>query len=320
MILLIGTGPMAIEYAKVLSYLKLDFIAIGRGLDNADKFKIQTGMQPFTGGFDKYLAEHKGKHADFAIICTGIQNLAETAMSAVGAGIRNILIEKPGALYLEQLEKLSTYAGTMGCHVYIAYNRRFYSSVAEARKIIRDDGGLTSFHFEFTELSNRIAQIDSPAEIKRNWFMANSTHVVDLAFHFGGLPKELTAWAGGENMIEWHPSSSVFSGFGLGEGNVPFTYMADWNAPGRWSVELMTRKTRIVLKPIEEIRIIRQGSFVEDKLKTTDDYDSLFKPGLYSMIKNFIDAKTEFLPSIGHQIESFNYYYKISGYDKRSRP
>jgi predicted dehydrogenase len=320
MIWLIGTGPMAIEYAKVLSHLKLDFTVIGRGMKNAGIFRTQTGIQPFTGGFDKYLSEHNGKPADFSIICTDILSLAETASSAVRAGVRNILLEKPGSLYKEKLEELSVYARSRECRIYIAYNRRFYSSVTEARKIILDDSGLTSMHFEFTELSHRITQIDSPAEIKSNWFMANSTHVVDLAFHLGGLPRELSAWTGGENMLEWHPVSSVFSGFGIGEKNVPFTYMADWNAPGRWSVELMTKNSRICLKPMEEIRVIRKGSFDEVKLKTDDDFDRLFKPGLYNMVRSFVEGENEFLPSIGHQIESFNHYYKISGYDKRPCP
>ena len=49
--------------------------------------------------------------------------------------------------------------------VYIAYNRRFFSSVMEESKIIKADGGITSLHFEFTEWADRIKELSKPKEV-----------------------------------------------------------------------------------------------------------------------------------------------------------
>lgn len=50
------------------------------------------------------------------------------------------------------------------------------------KKIIAEDGGITSFNFEFTEWAHVIEKLDYPREVFENWFFVNSTHVVDLAF------------------------------------------------------------------------------------------------------------------------------------------
>ena len=44
MILLVGCGPMAVEYLKVLSDIGSDVTVIGRGDDSARWFEEQTGL------------------------------------------------------------------------------------------------------------------------------------------------------------------------------------------------------------------------------------------------------------------------------------
>ena len=54
-IVLIGTGPMALDYAKVLTSLEIKFKVIGRGEESALKFESQTGIKPIIGGIDSFL-------------------------------------------------------------------------------------------------------------------------------------------------------------------------------------------------------------------------------------------------------------------------
>ena len=58
-ILLIGTGPMAIEYSKVLQAMNKKFIVVGRGSKSASLFEHKTGIIPEFGGLDLYLKEKK---------------------------------------------------------------------------------------------------------------------------------------------------------------------------------------------------------------------------------------------------------------------
>ena len=80
---------------------------------------------------------------------------------------------------MHRIEKL---AEANEANVYIAYNRRFYASVLEAKRRIDEDGGLSSFIFEFTEWSHSITNLDKTKFQLNNWFIGNSTHVIDAAF------------------------------------------------------------------------------------------------------------------------------------------
>ena len=46
-VLLIGTGPMAVAYAKVLQGQKIDFQVIGRGVASAQTFYEETGKKKY---------------------------------------------------------------------------------------------------------------------------------------------------------------------------------------------------------------------------------------------------------------------------------
>ena len=54
-ILLVGTGYMAREYAKVLKALKKSFLVVGRGQENASAFEKITDVPAITGGLQSYL-------------------------------------------------------------------------------------------------------------------------------------------------------------------------------------------------------------------------------------------------------------------------
>ncbi|MGD8567773.1 MAG: gfo/Idh/MocA family oxidoreductase, partial [Gammaproteobacteria bacterium] len=59
---LIGTGPMAIDHAKVMAELCDEFVVIGRGEKSAMIFKDKTGIQPVTGGIDSYINTKNAIH------------------------------------------------------------------------------------------------------------------------------------------------------------------------------------------------------------------------------------------------------------------
>ena len=101
-------------------------------------------------------------------------------------GVKNVLTEKPAGMNKVEIERICQVAEKNDARVYVAYNRRFYSSTAKAMEIICEDGGVKSFNFEFTEWSHVIAHLSTSPKVKNEWFLANSTHVVDLAFFFGG--------------------------------------------------------------------------------------------------------------------------------------
>lgn len=303
---IIGAGGIAIEYAKVLKALNRDFIVIGRGESSAEKFKEATGVTPILGGLNLFLQTNPAL-PDAVINCVRAFELGKTNISLAKYGVKRILSEKPG-FFPEEADEVFRIANKCGTEIYVAYNRRFFASVLAAQKIIEEDGGLLSFHFEFTEWAHVIEATASIPEVeKKNLFITNSSHVVDLAFFLGGEPKELSCFQNGT--VGWHTPSN-FTGAGITKGNVLFSYCANWNAPGRWAVELLTAKHRIYLKPMEQLQLQDKGSVKVYPVEIDDHLDKEFKPGFFLGTKAFLEGKTSRLCSYEEQASHMKTIYR----------
>lgn len=309
--LLIGTGPMAVDYAKVLGAQDRSFTVIGRSEESANVFSEKVGIKPITGGLRDFLNTNTMAPDTSAIVATGTEALMDSLLMLTQAGIKKILIEKPAALSIDELLGNKETLQPFQDNIFVAYNRRFYSSVFEAEKLIEEDGGLRSMHFEFTEWSHRIEPLQKAAGVKENWFFANSTHVIDTAYFIAGIPARWNAYSKPGNLT-WH-SKSNFAGAGITEKEVLFSYLSNWESAGRWGIELLTNNRRIYLKPLEELWIQDKGSLAVYKHDFDDDLDKSHKPGLYKQVEAFLsNDKNERLIDLRTQIlNSENIYRKI---------
>jgi predicted dehydrogenase len=309
---LIGAGGMAQEYIKVLKGLNKEFVVVGRGEDTAKKCEETTGCKVQTGGLSEFLATNP-ESCSHAIVAVGVERLYETTKQLLEYGVKNVLVEKPGALETWQFEELSTLAKEKNANVIIAYNRRFYASTLKAQEIIEQDGGVTSFNFEFTEWAHKIEPLVKAEGVKEKWFLANSTHVVDMAFYLGGRPKEICSFTSGS--LSWHPSASNFSGAGVSENGALFNYQANWESAGRWGVEILTKEHRLIFRPMEKLQIQKRGS-IDLVFDETIDYalDKEYKPGLYLQTKNFLENNFDGMCSIEEQCKMIDIYNEIANY------
>ena len=304
---LIGSGNIGAEYAKVLKSLKQDFLVIGRGAESAELFNSKTGIPVIPGGIDNFLRTNPAI-SDCAIVAVNIPNLKDTVISLSEAGIRNILVEKPGFLYPDELDVILSVLSSNNTNAYIAYNRRFYSSVIKAEEIIIADGGVTSFNFEFTEWGYILEKLNKTKGELENMLYGNSSHVIDMAFYMGGFPQKLIAYTSGS--LSWH-KPAIFAGAGVSEKNALFSYQANWDAPGRWGVEVLTKKHRLIFRPLEKLQIQEIGS-VEIKFIDIDNHlDVEFKPGFYLQTDAFIKGDTTRLCSYQQQVEHVKKFYSI---------
>src|SRR5690242_14506606 len=181
---LIGTGLMGLEYAKVLGHLNCSYQVVGRGKENNAVFSGKTGVNPIEGGLDSFL-QSRPTIPDAVIVAVGIESLSQVTTRLLNYGVKNILLEKPGVGSPSEIYPLSDLTKKKKAIVLLAYNRRFYSSVKEAQKIIEADGGISSFQFEFTEWSHVVGALKKHPAEHNNWFLGNSSHVIDTAFYLG---------------------------------------------------------------------------------------------------------------------------------------
>ena len=313
-VLIVGAGPMAEAYTKVLADMNVSISVVCRSEDSAQKFKEKTGYHPVAGGLDQWLKLHTTSDVTEAIVATPVEMLYDNVVSLLNSGIKKILVEKPGGINKLQLQNLSALSEKANAEVYIAYNRRFYESVFQAERIIKEDGGIQSLLFEFTEWSHVIEPLQKGEGVKEKWFLANSTHVVDLAFFLIGYPEALHAITRGEGSLDWHPTASRFAGCGMSDKGVIFSYLSDWQAPGRWAVEILTSHHRLYLKPMEQLMIQKKGSVAVQPFELNDALDKTYKPGLYPMTKAFLDSQFARLCTLKDQVNMMDVYYKMANY------
>lgn len=302
---------MAQSYLKVLQSLGHEPVVVSRAIASAEKCRASFNCETHSGGVEAF-PEEQARTFDNAIIAVDIPGLAPAAKVLLNKGVRRILLEKPGSLDPAPLAELEQLAKQKGAEVYIAYNRRFFASTMKARELVAQDNGLTSVHFDFTEWADKIAPLPTPAPVKARWVTANSSHVIDLAFYFAGLPQEIDCRSQGG--LSWHPSSAIFGGAGKTEQGVSFAYRADWTSAGRWGLELFTCKRRLVLRPLEELYEQKRNSVEVVKLEIDDKLDKEFKPGLFRQTLAFLNSETADLSVISSQVRLLKIINRIAAY------
>lgn len=306
----IGAGPMTIDYVKVLDALGISYQVIGRGIDSAKDCEKKTGAKVVTGGLERHVCNCKDLPSS-VIVAVGVEQLANVTKTLLKKGVKRILVEKPGGLNAYEIMSVAEETKRKSAEVYVAYNRRFYASTLKAQEMIHEDGGVRSYHFEFTEWSHEIVKIKKALGVKENWLLANSSHVIDLAFFLGGKPKEISCYVSGA--LDWHLSGSIFTGAGISEKDALFSYQADWGAPGRWSVEVLTKKHRLIFKPLEKLRVQKIGEIAITEVAIDDDLDRSFRPGLFRQVKAFTEGNLSNLIRMEDQLENLKYYKRITG-------
>ena len=313
MLWLVGTGGMALEYTKVLNALNIKYIVIGRGNQSAQQFNLITKQDVIEGGLSKFL-KTKPLIPNKVINCVNIEELKSTSFKLLNYGVKNILLEKPGGCSIREIKELQNLKKKRKADIRIAFNRRYFASVLKLKKLIKRDGGVISFNFDFTERTDLIEKENKSNKVLKNWFLANSSHVVDLAFYLGGSPHNIICY--NSDKYKWNKSPSIFCGSGkTKEGNL-FSYHANWHSGGRWSVEILTSRGKYILCPLEKLFYQKRGSFQIEEIALDTKFEKNFKPGFYLQTKSFIKGINDDLLSLSEYDVQVNFYKKIAGYNR----
>lgn len=309
-LLLLGSSYMAEEYLKAFKAFPCEVVVVGRDQGKAEVLAARYGAKGLGGGA---VAIADGQY-DAAIVVSSIDSLKDLTLACLDRGIKNILVEKPGALNVAELlqikEKLS---GQRGVKLGIAYNRRFYNSVRQLKALIELDGGPLGCFFDFTDREKDVLENPKGAAVLKRWGFANASHVIDTAFYLVGRPVEINCRrAGGWDV---HPSGNIFAGSGRTEKCL-FSYFATWAGGGRWNVEVSTAAGRYKLSPLEELQFCRKNQFAWTQVPLADDDDAKYKPGLRKMIGSVLfNHDFSGLPDIEAQIAFAKTIDGVFGYE-----
>jgi predicted dehydrogenase len=138
---LIGCGLVG---QKRLQNLPAGSVVMACDLDvqRAARLAGQTQGCEFTDSIEKAVQSPK---VDVVMIATTNASLAPIACQAVQAG-KHVLLEKPGATRVAELEQLEVLARQHGVRVRVGYNHRYHPALLKAREIF-DSGALGPIMF-----------------------------------------------------------------------------------------------------------------------------------------------------------------------------
>ncbi|MGV8058390.1 MAG: Gfo/Idh/MocA family protein [Smithellaceae bacterium] len=256
-VIIIGAGWMADQYCQALQAMGIRLVTVvSRKEESAKQCCQKYGYQPRHGGYRDVLPKLEG--ADLVIVATPVHELRPAVEFAVSLGFKTILVEKPGALYSEALLDWTQKAEKQDVRVRVAFNRQTYPSFWKLRELADSEGGMTSCHYTFTEWIHTIDFHNNCDDVYTRWGIANSLHVIAMAHALIGMPKSISTYRSGE--LTWHPAGERFTGAGVTEQGVLFSYHADWNSAGRWGIEVMTPQNAYRLIPLEKLFRCPKGS------------------------------------------------------------
>ena len=281
----IGGGYMGQEYAKALECLDISNVTIITNTEKDPKnFSNKFDYKILSGGYKKHVPLLKKQ--DLVIIATPTELLFPACDLCLDYKQDNILVEKPGSLYINDLKLLQE--KSKGSRIRIAYNRLCYTNVHLLKKLCNDE--ILSCTFDFTEWTHKIPFNRYTKDEYRLWGISNSLHVISLAFELIGMPEKISCFH--EGSLDWHPSGSIFTGSGISCKNIPFSYHANWESAGRWMVEIMTKNKSYRLMPLEGLFVCEKGS-VDWNPVPFDSTSSKTKPGVLEQVAIMLDENLE---------------------------
>ena len=196
-----------------------------------------------------------------------------------------ILVEKPVGLDYKNACLIYENSIKLKSKVFVALNRRQYASTLNAIRLLDND---SSNRFVIVnDQEDPILQINSGMnlDIVNNLMYTNSIHLFDYfkIFCRGEVNKIHISekWNGGKNNI-------VTANLDFDSGDRGL-YVGIWDMPAPWSVSIVTNKTNILLKPLEQISVQQYGLRKSETFETSE-YDKQFKPGFYIQAQNAVKA------------------------------
>ena len=310
-VVLIGTGLIAQQYATALNQMQIsDVQIISNSKEKGDKFCKDFGFKKhLSGGYEKNLQNLD--ESDLVIVALPIHLLNNATKKLLKNNFTNILIEKPGSLYSSELIQLSKTIKNQ--NVRIGYNRLLYPSFLKLKSILSAEE-ISSCNFDFTEWTHKIIFNKYASDVYQRWGISNTLHLISMAFELIGMPKKITAYQYGK--LDWHKSGSIFLGSGISKSQIPFSYHANWESAGRWNIEIMTKKGKYRLSPLEELHFCKLGEISWKKIPLYTPFPKS-KTGITEEIASMLsdDKRVQnYLPSLKKAVSYNQIAIKIFGY------
>lgn len=283
-IAVIGAGYMATEHTKAFGGLE-GVSLVGVTSRTRAKAEQLAAQYPDMEVFDTVEAMYKATKADLVIVTVKEMSMAQVATECFRFDWA-VLLEKPAGYDLQNARLILEESRKKGRHVWVALNRRSYSSTRQSLALLDTCPGPR--YIRVLDQQDQVAARDlykEPPEVVRNYMYANSIHLVDYFRVFGrGDVTRITP------ICSWTPDAPwmVVAKLEFSSGDVGL-YEGVWNGPGPWAVTVVTPSQRLEMRPLEQVSLQLKGERKVSQLDIAAE-DSQFKPGLRQQAKDMLSA------------------------------
>lgn len=308
-IAVVGAGYMGREHIRAFSDIP-NVKIVGITSRTRSKAESLAGEYQIPNVCDSVDELYEKTKADLVVVC--VPELSANQVSRACFQFPWVtLLEKPAGYNLDDAKDIQDVASKQDRRVFVALNRRFYSSTRNALLGIAEVSGQRFIHVLDQEDQVRALEAGQPKKVVDYWMYANSIHIVDYLTLFG-RGKVLSV----EQVIPWTSQEPwmVLAKVNFESGDVGL-YEGVWNAPGPWSVSINTRSRRWEMRPLEQMAFQSVGQRKADIVES-HPWDTQFKPGLRLMaaeaVNAVFDEKTD-LPTLEESLKSMKLVNQIFG-------
>ena len=296
---IVGAGKIAREHAKAFCDIDGNELL---GVTSRSKKSLDTFATEFkvSSKCDNIQELYRRTQAELVIITVNVDQISSVLLECARYPW-TILVEKPLGINMAECNHLDKALGTETSRVYVALNRRHYSTFRELDRLINLDAAQRIIKVSDQEDQFAACQAGFSTQVIDNWMFANSIHLIDILRQFGrGKITNIEQESKWKSMtIMKHHVSVTFDSGDLG------VYECQWNEVGPWSVSITKENLNWTMKPLEKLeQILETGEIID--LTPKSDWDAKFKPGFRlqaemmvaqikgqeSKIVNFHDALT----------------------------
>jgi predicted dehydrogenase len=305
----IGAGFMSVEHIKAfksISNVELSGIQ-SRTFSKSESVAQQFGIK---GVFGSIKEMYDSTHADIVVVSVSVASTLEICKE-IFQFPWTILIEKPAGHNLSAANSIFEMAKANIRNVFVAFNRRQYSSTRSLISALENDGEKRFVSVLDQQDIILARKTGHPELVLQNWMFANSVHLIDylLLFCRGEVLSVDTAHDWSYNHPEIVISKVTFTSGDVG------LYQAVWNRPGPWAVSVTTKNRRWEMRPLEQLTTQAYGSRVIENIEI-DKIDLEYKAGLRYQAEELIkasDRKKHNLPNLEDSLRTMNLVAKIYG-------
>lgn len=303
----VGAGAMAHEHAKAFNDIAaVELVGVwNRTRQRAEQFAAAFNIPYVAESVTQLYYETRPDLVIMAVLEPAINAVARTVLSHPWV----VVMEKPPGIDLADALQIQSIAGSHQRRVFVALNRRQYSSTLTALDSLRDAEGPRLIVVNDQEDLNAALSLGYPQSLVDNWMFANAIHLIDYISIFArGQVVEFA------RTFAWEPDRpeivSAALTFDSGDRAI---YTCVWNGPSPWSVVVATPEVRWELRPLEHAAFQLRGERIQRTLDQ-DPWDQQYKPGFRRQAEaavRCVREKGTFLPTLDDAIGTMRLIKRI---------